>query len=362
MTVGESSDGGGGKGAEVSPPIESVPMQTLGEIWTEILGVDHIRGNDTFAELGGSSLDMVRLLSVVQQRLSVRLAVSDVIAEPTLARMAGVLEQKSASVFGSAGSIMARVRSAQRGTDGKEELPLFCFAGSGGSVWSFLPLASELRPGPAVYAIQQRGLEHRALPHWRLKALVNRAIREIRVVQPRGPYRLLGHSMGGVAALEAARALDKDGEKVEFVLLLDITLPSRTARVLEAEVPAPARHDAQRCASGDRSRTILQRSALYARLLTAGLVRLPLGAQQEIFYELGLRVQNRHLLRPWDGRAVVVVTADTVRQEAGLRKILVGDVDVHRVQGDHMSVVREGSTNVAVAEILATELGKSLGS
>jgi thioesterase domain-containing protein len=45
-------------------------------------------------------------------------------------------------------------------------------------------------------------------------------------IQPNGPYRLVGHSYGGVVAYEMARIIQKQNEKIESLILLDSFAPS----------------------------------------------------------------------------------------------------------------------------------------
>ena len=57
----------------------------------------------------------------------------------------------------------------------------------------------------------------------------------IRAVQPRGPYFLAGPSMGGFIAIEIARRLSRDGERVALLGLLDTFgpgYPRRTSRLV----------------------------------------------------------------------------------------------------------------------------------
>jgi thioesterase domain-containing protein len=55
-------------------------------------------------------------------------------------------------------------------------------------------------------------------------------VREIRQLQPRGPYRLGGWSFGCVVAYEVARQLEAAGEQVALLVLLDFPAPAeRTA-------------------------------------------------------------------------------------------------------------------------------------
>ena len=51
----------------------------------------------------------------------------------------------------------------------------------------------------------------------------------LREVQPEGPYRLAGWSMGGVVAYEMARQLAEGGERVELLALIDAASPDRWA-------------------------------------------------------------------------------------------------------------------------------------
>ncbi len=57
-------------------------------------------------------------------------------------------------------------------------------------------------------------------------------VKEIRRVQPHGPYYLGGYCMGGTAAYEVAQQLLAQGEQIAFLGLFDTTnwkkLPSST--------------------------------------------------------------------------------------------------------------------------------------
>jgi thioesterase domain-containing protein len=65
----------------------------------------------------------------------------------------------------------------------------------------------------------------------------------IREVRPQGPYRLLGYSMGSKIAFEIACRLEKAGEQVELLALLDIpaVVPEGFAEESGSEVPAEIR-------------------------------------------------------------------------------------------------------------------------
>lgn len=317
----------------------------LTQLWREVLGIEDIAPTDTFLELGGSSLQAIALLSLIQQRFAVRPTVADLIAAPTVAQLAARIDELGAESFNTRGSTTVPLRPR---TIDNAVGPLFCIAGSGGSAWSFVPLTAALPSAIPVYAFHQRGLEHRAVPEWSMARFTRRILAEIRRIQPHGPYRLAGHSMGGVAAIEIARQLEIQGEQVELVILLDVTIPTSTSRHLSAAaLPGPQ----------ENKRGLISRLRLYRQLLTAGIVRHPLGIQQEVFYELGLRMQNRHSLKPWSGRIISVNTRDTAHEEELRKTLLTGDPQFVLVEGDHMSVVREGPITTMIADLVTGEIG-----
>src|SRR5690606_8318049 len=56
----------------------------LNEIWEEIFHGNTISPNSNFFYLGGSSLDATRMLSMIQNRLSMSLKVEEIYEHPTL--------------------------------------------------------------------------------------------------------------------------------------------------------------------------------------------------------------------------------------------------------------------------------------
>jgi thioesterase domain-containing protein len=91
----------------------------------------------------------------------------------------------------------------------------------GGHVYSFRPLAKALPADQPVYGLRSRGLEPGEEPLCCVEAMAEHYLELIREVQPRGPYRIAGASMGGMVAFEMARQLREAGREVELVALMD---------------------------------------------------------------------------------------------------------------------------------------------
>ena len=81
--------------AQASTPFE----KTIAAIWTGILGLDAIGIHDPFLELGGNSLQAMRIAARVQDEFGVEIPLAELFAAATVAEMALVITQKLVQVF-----------------------------------------------------------------------------------------------------------------------------------------------------------------------------------------------------------------------------------------------------------------------
>ncbi|WP_405166137.1 amino acid adenylation domain-containing protein [Nocardia sp. NBC_01499] len=105
-------------------------------------------------------------------------------------------------------------------SDGTEPA-LFCIHPSSGISWSYLGFAQVLRPGRPIIALQAPDLSGREPSLRSIEEFADRYVREIRAIQPSGPYHLLGWSFGGLIAHAIAARLQETGSRVGIVALLD---------------------------------------------------------------------------------------------------------------------------------------------
>jgi thioesterase domain-containing protein len=78
-----------------------------------------------------------------------------------------------------------------------------------------------LDPDIPVYGLQARGIATPAALPRSLTEMVDDYLEVITAVQPAGPYRLLGWSLGGTVAQAMAATLQRAGEEVSRLVLLD---------------------------------------------------------------------------------------------------------------------------------------------
>src|SRR5262249_25629 len=75
-----------------------------------------------------------------------------------------------------------------------------------------------------LYALIAHGLDGRHAPAT-IQEMASDYLREIRTIQPNGPYFLGGFSAGGLIAFEMAQQLSKRDQKVALLILFDPSEP-----------------------------------------------------------------------------------------------------------------------------------------
>ncbi|MGH3863867.1 non-ribosomal peptide synthetase, partial [Actinokineospora sp.] len=176
-------------------------------LFGEVLGRDAVGVDGNFFALGGHSLLATRLISRVRESLGVDLPVRALFQAPTVLDLAEVISSGTP----------ARIDPVVPIRAGGEQAPLFCVHPVSGVAWCYSVLQRHLPDDVPVYGLQM-DLDSRPADLDELTASYARRIREI---QPEGPYRLLGWSLGGNIAHAVAARLQREGADVELLALLD---------------------------------------------------------------------------------------------------------------------------------------------
>ncbi|KAG0349310.1 hypothetical protein BGZ54_004396 [Gamsiella multidivaricata] len=99
--------------------------------------------------------------------------------------------------------------------------PLFCVHPISGLSWSFIGLSIHLPKDQPLYGLQARGFDGKGQLAETLEDMARDCIDQIQRIQPEGPYHLLGWSFGGSVAHSMAVQLERMGEKVALLALMD---------------------------------------------------------------------------------------------------------------------------------------------
>jgi thioesterase domain-containing protein len=171
--------------------------------------------NDSFFELGGHSLLAVRMVVRLRSALGLEPPIQAIFKTRTLAHFANILREG----YEDSRSI---IRLSGQG----QGIPLFCIHTIGDHVDYYQPLANALADYFTVYGLYPP-------PNWWLEgpnALARLAKMHADSIQAQhnGPYYLLGWSAGGQIALAVSIELERRGQVVSYVGLVDT--PTRSER------------------------------------------------------------------------------------------------------------------------------------
>ena len=309
--------------------------EALARIFAAALKTERIGRDDNFFELGGDSLLGIRVVFEIEKTLGLKLVTASLFSSPTVSELAAALD-----LGGEGPNLLSLV-------------PLHTRA-SGAPVFMIhlieRDVARHLGRRHPVYGLSyglaavSAGGEIRLPPD--TEAAAAHYIEEMRTVQPHGPYRLLGHSLGGQIAYEMAQQLARAGETVEFLGLIDTDAPGQTQTNL---LPI-----------GDVIKNVLRTPpAKLLRIVNNALnknkfvrrtkIRF-LPTDSSFQFRLHDLMEAPYWPKPYSGRIDLfqaTVPERYIRREppppveVGWRKLAQGELVVHVLPGGHMDIVKD---------------------
>jgi amino acid adenylation domain-containing protein len=334
-------------------PARGATEEALAKIFAAALKIERVGRDDNFFELGGDSLLGIRVVFEIEKTLGRKLATASLFSSPTAAELAAAL-----GLGGEVPNLLSLVPLHTRG--------------SGAPIFMIHLIERELarhlgrrRPVYGLsYGLAAVGADGDVRLPRDTEAAASHYIEEMRSVQPRGPYRLLGHSLGGQIAYEMAQQLHSEGETVEFLGLIDTDPPGHGQR----SKPLPM---------GKVIKNVMRTSpARLLRLVNNALNRNTFVRRTKIrFLPTDSSFQFRlHDLtavpywpKPYGGRIDIfqaTIPEPYIRREppppveVGWRKLALGDLAVHPIPGGHLEVVKDpvAATSAAAMDAVLIKL------
>jgi amino acid adenylation domain-containing protein len=344
----------------IAAPVNDVERRLLAS-WEAVFGQAPLGVCDDFFELGGDSLLAAGLFARVEADFGQVLPPETLLDRPTVRRLAELLQASSTI---EADSSAVRIRA------GRHRPPLFCLPGIGGHVLEFREFSRQLREPHAVYGLRPAGLEDGQAPHDSIEAMAAHAIRQMRCVQPRGPYALVGYSLGGVVAFEMARQLKDAGQGIALLALLDSRLWSPKAPLSVWQRLRLHWQNLYHSSHGGRCRYLRERGRLLTARIRRGSWRQ---ADDDVVLGLALSAASRQVARqhwrawrayqpgPYDGDVMLFVAQrhpemPDVRGSdptLGWSRWTSEPVDVLLMNATHAEMLRPESSKVLAISIQA---------
>jgi thioesterase domain-containing protein len=329
------------------PPRTSLEMVVAG-VWAPILGMESPNVDDNFFDVGGHSLLAMQLIHELNATLGLELPLRLIFTDPTIEGIARAIESELITRFGQTKRYGALVPLKPGG----DRPPFFLVAGGVGGeneLIVYAGLARYLDPRRPFFGLRARGVDELVEPHDNVEQMAEEYNREIRRVQPDGPYTIGGSCVGGVVALEMAQQLRRARQEVRTLVLIDSFIP-RWSRLMRRELvnfwSSRLRPDIARA----RSLGLVK----FARDWRRRVVN-PSSAEQ--IADRQIRIMRTYLARltayrpqPYPGHIVLLRAAHTNVEEAKRwRSLATGRFDMRDIPGDHFSHLRDYAKATATA-------------
>jgi amino acid adenylation domain-containing protein len=178
-------------------------------IWEELLNLTDIDIHDNFFELGGHSLLAVKLMLKIRELCHFDISLGSIYQSPTIIDLKNIITQKNNHPWYSLVPIQTQGSRA----------PLFAI-----HTLTLHDLPRHLGKQQPLYFLRYGMAAEppdRSIPLPNLEELASHYISEMQLIQPSGPYNLVGFSFGGVVAYEMANQLVAAGQQVNFLGLFD---------------------------------------------------------------------------------------------------------------------------------------------
>lgn len=315
----------------------------------EILGLESVGIDQDFRDIGGDSLLAIRLVGLVEQRLSFSLRPTDLMGFPTARGLADVIRSERIHA-GCTVTIQAQ------GT----QPALFAVHVLGRNESFFRPLAEALGHDFPVYGMSA-GLP-RSVEEVEVERLARWYFEEIQRNYPEGPVALAGFSLASYFAFEVAQLLRAAGREVCLLALIDMTGPDRRPELRGMEKLAVHLRQLRK-----------YRLTYIGWLLEALKGKLPSlkwkqAAKEDEQYELveaNVRAVDAYKVQPYDGPITVFRAEASFRDSSEARQtglgwasVAKGGIKVVDVPGTHMTMLERHNVNV-MAKHIAQVLSRS---
>ena len=201
-------------------------------MWKNLLGVENISVTDSFFEVGGHSLLAVQLIASIRKEFNVDIPLAEIFSRPTIQSLASRIAARSSLENSTqihekhvpntnSRKIVGEVQHP--GREGNFIIPVKT-TGTGLPFYGIISynqckiLAESMPDDQPFYYLpptQSGSVEEIAAKY----------IRDIKLVQPKGPYVLGGFCGGGKIAVEIAQQLTASGDQMASLVLFELYAP-----------------------------------------------------------------------------------------------------------------------------------------
>ena len=306
--------------------------QKVASLWSMLLATEVSDLDRNFFDLGGHSILAANLVAQIEHRMGAQVSLVDFLDKgTTVAGLARLVDGASSSAQSRATATTDRPPAFFVFPDLPSAMSLRhlrALWGDEQNVYPLLPLAASMRPE------RSDTVEH----------LVEPMLSAMRAVQPEGPYALAGFSFGGLVAYELARQLDREGQQVAWLGILDTPTPETAGRVMKRWKSSSGRLERLRQPGRIKLATEYARNLRWScreKLIAAGLVRRSATEDFDLrgVWDIMARYEQRGHRVPLELFVTSTTAAEVRTPILGWDTFHEGRVRTHFLCGSHDSIL-----------------------
>ncbi|EGK86184.1 amino acid adenylation domain protein [Microcoleus vaginatus FGP-2] len=362
----------------------------LTQIWEKVLGVHPISVKDNFFDLGGHSMLAARLFAQIEKKLGRNLPLANLFQAPTIEELARIFSQedhsseqkKSTMQLESASNLLNQSGTASPCSSliviqpKGSKPPLFCIHVLGRGLKFYRPLVNHLGLEQPLYGLAAQIMDKKYAPPNRVEDLAAHYIKEMRILQPDGPYFLAGVSFGGSVAFEMAQQLVAQGQKVALLALLDTHTSEALKQISSTELlsahwsnflqlgPTYVLKKAKDNVKGKIQRFNDKLNHSLNEIgckFYIGIGRpLPKDLQDFTFQQENIQASRNYVPQVYPGQVVLFRSTDQIIGVSsyadpllGWGELAAGGLEFHEVPGTHLGMLQEPHVQVLAEKLKA---------
>lgn len=344
----------------IVPPRDDCEKQLI-DIWETTLGVFPIGIHNSFFELGGDSLQAIRILLQVEERWGLNLPITILLEASSVEALAKVLRNPV-------------IRPEEPATQdvvllhrGRGRFPLFCLQG----LLLYQELAHCVESDQPIYAVfLQEEVELIKTGRYNsgdsvfssIPRLASRYLQSIRTRQAHGPYYLAGSSFAGLVSFEIAHQLEAAGEEVALIALFDSMMMRKIAlrRRLQCHWELFQQQGSSYLLKkaklrleklGQRLGIVPKKIEEPARLQVSEAAGRSIAEEETILDEVSALAARSYLPKPYSGQIILFRASDQSffnedSPDLGWTPFARGKFEIHNIPGNHMGILKGLSASI----------------
>lgn len=322
--------------------------KNIAEIWEELLNLDKVGIHDNFFELGGDSISGIQFISMANKQ-GINITLKELFQYQTIYEIAKMQENSEIKEINKNTTQAAKsvIPIKRKGS----KPPLFGIHTLGEGLAHYKLLSKYLKDQPVYglhYGITLTPDERKKSMPQKTEDLAKHYIEEMQLVQPEGPYFLVGACLGGNIAFEMAQQLISRNQKVGCLFLLDTFGPGgRIALPLHKQLTSII----SAIPTMSLSETVERiKDDIVGLIKNRGLPKMPDEAPYRIYRDdvVLFRAENR--------REALRYKIDP---KLGWDTVIRGNLDIYDFPGGHLDII-EGPFNKMLADTIELHMEKAL--